>query len=370
MKHLLFLASILICFTLTSCDDKEQAPAEPANIQNLMVSSERFCSDSGGVVFSLDNSQKGVSYQLYKDDVAVEAALKGTGGAVSFPGAHKGGTYTAKSIASARYTEVVMNQSYTITGYDEPNNTTAITFAAFDPCPSAPVHSIWTLTDARDGKTYTVKLMRDGHYWMIDDLRYGGATDRCVEKVTFNGAIAGATSSDPAIYETGLFGEGTYGDCMNKKDANTPAKRGYLYDWMAVMQNPEGYHKSTYIGCQEKNGSAFQGLCPEGWHVPTGNNTGELFALNTAENGGSTTNSAGMLAPAPFSAVYSGYCKTGGSLLGQGGNVSYWSSTCNPNVATRTAFVFLMTPLYCFAGYNAESDRNQGRTLRCLRNYE
>jgi len=56
-----------------------------------------YCQNNGGLPVDLLNSETGVSYQLYKDAVALGTAINGTGSAISF-GNQLAGTYTVKGI--------------------------------------------------------------------------------------------------------------------------------------------------------------------------------------------------------------------------------------------------------------------------------
>jgi uncharacterized protein (TIGR02145 family) len=137
---------------------------------------------------------------------------------------------------------------------------TNVTFAAFDPCASAPTASTWTLTDTRDGKTYKVKLLADGRYWMVQDLQFG---DLCNKNFAY--------PWDGAPYIDRVNTSGTYyGACKVGTSCSNPG--GYFYNWMATVNSPDArYGSITYPGCSGITTSvnACRGICPENWHVPT-----------------------------------------------------------------------------------------------------
>jgi uncharacterized protein (TIGR02145 family) len=146
---------------------------------------------------------------------------------------------------------------------------TGVTFAAFNPCSGASYTSTYTLTDARDQKQYKVKYLPDGRYWMVQDLKFG---DRC-DKTTFSGSTSTQTGK---INSTGTY----YGDCCS----NPTSCGGYYYDWSAIVNKPDAYSGSnSYPGCAGTTAAAnaCQGICPEGWHVPT---AGEYDVLLTSLN--------------------------------------------------------------------------------------
>lgn len=74
---------------------------------------------------TLSGSQSGVSYQLYKDNAAVDGkVVAGTGSAISFTGIEVAGTYTVKSVASATHKETAMTGSAEVTLAESPVITT------------------------------------------------------------------------------------------------------------------------------------------------------------------------------------------------------------------------------------------------------
>ncbi len=281
------------------------------------------------------------------------------GGSSSTGTANKWSTGTLT--ANASYTVTVRNTNG-CTGTSGTAAVTVITCHApgvtatmqnFNPCSNAATNSTWNLTDTRNSVTYKVRLLADGRYWMVDDLKYPTACN----KTSFSGARS-----------TGSLGakvSGFYGDCRN----NTQSGAGYLYDWMFVMQNADAYYGGSWDpGCTANPGTkaACRGICPEGWHVPTGNSsTGEFTLLNNAVNGGLTGSPSGLLNTSTFNAVYGGYSGPFGALGHQGFYAYYWSSSYDNTLNAYT--------LYFYSTYvnpsNANYNKLDGRPLRCIRNY-
>lgn len=100
--------------------------------------------------------------------------------------------------------------------------------------------------DSRDGKTY--KTIRIGNQvWMAENLNY-------VDSVA-NPGLMGRTS------------------CYDDKQENCD-KYGAMYTWAAAVDSlTTGCGKPS--GCELK-GAPIQGICPDGWHVPTYDEFGEL----------------------------------------------------------------------------------------------
>jgi uncharacterized protein (TIGR02145 family) len=137
--------------------------------------------------------------------------------------------------------------------------TSGVTFSAFNPCSTSATGSTWTLTDTRDSKTYKVKKMADGRYWMVQDLAFGTCTATSF-KIDNS---AGATTVTPTV-ATGYVGHCRTGNSTN---------HGYWYNWPAVMNNQQAYYGSSVstFACSGTTTAvnSCQGICPAGWHVPS-----------------------------------------------------------------------------------------------------
>jgi uncharacterized protein (TIGR02145 family) len=245
---------------------------------------------------------------------------------------------------------------------DAPNTTAVVNFTAFNPC-TANVGDYWTLQDTREPtnpQTYTVKLMADSRIWMVQDLKFG---DLC--GTDFMGSTADQTGNVSSI---GTY----YGDCTTKTDASTPSARGYYYDWAAAINKSGAYSGGSDVGCVGTDTGtsgtapgACQGICPVGWHIPTGS-SGEYQALHDAMKS-SCSNDACWdgLKGSAWAGVLGGSCDSGGLLGNQGSNANYWSSTY---YSSPSAYL-----LYFYSGTvypgTSNGSKNYGRTVRCVRNY-
>jgi uncharacterized protein (TIGR02145 family) len=244
-----------------------------------------------------------------------------------------------------------------------------VDFTAFDPDPGAATGTVWYLTDTRESnniQTYKVKKMQDGHIWMVQDLKFG---DKCNKD-----AFTGATSSDQKGNLTTISGD-YFGDCMNRWDASrTPDARGYLYNWAAAVNKSGAYYTSTaYRGCSgtvtgtvSPAPSACQGICPAGWHIPTGNTDGEFYALHNASGRSCSTSSDKCWnASSDWEGVLGGACTKAGALSNPGSNAYYWSSTYGDK---NFAYYLNFYSTYMTPSANAWGKDN-GYALRCVRNY-
>jgi uncharacterized protein (TIGR02145 family) len=242
-----------------------------------------------------------------------------------------------------------------------------VNFTAFNPCSNAATGATWTLQDTRESgnnQNYKVKKLADGHIWMVQDMKFG---DKCNKT-----AFAGSSSDQTGSKLTSISGY-IYGDCMNATNGSTPSNRGYLYDWAAAIQKAGAYYgSSSNVGCSGTatgtSGTApgaCRGICPEGWHIPTGNSTGEFQALHTAIGGCSTSNDDCWDAASAFEGVLGGNCNSGGSLGNQGSGGGYWRSTYyDSSYAYNLYFTSTYTGPGTYSNY-----KNFGRSVRCVRNY-
>jgi uncharacterized protein (TIGR02145 family) len=228
-----------------------------------------------------------------------------------------------------------------------------ILFSAFNPCASAPDTSIWTLIDDRDNKTYKVKKLADGRYWMAENLAFGD----CGTGTFKNDYTLANASATPTV------ASGYAGHCRTSTGTNG----GYLYSWAAAMNNPYGYSGSLNqtFPCTGKGSSAntCRGICPEGWHVPTKD---EFSSANTAfgsayscakENCWNTTSK--------WEGALGGYCASSGTMNQVNSYGAYWSSSYSSG-ANAFALRFYTNTLY---DGTATIAKNVGQSVRCVKNY-
>ena len=130
-------------------------PKAPATVYNFDNGSFVDWGTCSGGSLTLNGSQSGVSYQLYKDGVASGDPKAGTGSSLSWT-ITASGTYTVKSVANATYAETAMTGSAVVTLQDPtlvgpnsvlPGNTITLTH---------PGHATSGSWDTSDGSIATV----------------------------------------------------------------------------------------------------------------------------------------------------------------------------------------------------------------------
>jgi uncharacterized protein (TIGR02145 family) len=105
--------------------------------------------------------------------------------------------------------------------------------------------------DSRDGKKYFYVEIGD-QTWMAENLNYNAANSRC-------------------------YGDNTGGDSQGNCTTY-----GRLYDWATAMALSSSCNSTT---CSGQVSAKHQGVCPNGWHIPSNDDWG---ALMTAVGGSST----------------------------------------------------------------------------------
>ncbi len=325
-----------------------------ANLQAQAVDQE-ICSGTAFTINSTAAATSGSTYRWLENGSVISGA---TAANYTIPTTKPTGVYTyVRQSKSGSCSDWQSSNAYTVSVGLEPGSSHG-TMQNFVPC-SYTTNSTWTLTDTRNDVSYRVRLLADGRFWMVNDLKYPTACNKTDFSVEYSYTRGSLGSNVP----------GFYGDCTNAKDASTPAGRGYLYDWMFVMQHPDAYVGSTWNpDCTDNPGNKAdcRGICPEGWHVPTGNQTsGEFTLLNKAVNGGSTTSDAGLKNTSTFNAVYGGFFGYDG-LTNQGSHAHYWSSSY---FGTSYPFSILIFNTLVVPARNIIYTKEDGLAVRCVRNY-
>lgn len=211
-----------------------------------------------------------------------------------------------------------------------------------------------------DGNTYkAVKL--GNQVWMAENLR----TTHYADGTSI--ALGGSTSTTTA-----------YRYCPDNSSSNVNTY-GYLYNWPAVMHNSS--HSSN-------NPSGVQGICPNGWHVPScaewtqmedyvsshrqyvcGSDdkyVAKALAYTTGWNSSSKTCAVGdnpsTNNATGFSAVPAGYYS--GSYMGFGNNAYFWFST---EIDNRNAQYRGLYYGNAYVDWGRKFEKSEGFSVRCVK---
>ncbi|MDR2553898.1 MAG: hypothetical protein LBC64_00590 [Fibromonadaceae bacterium] len=114
------------------------------------------------------------------------------------------------------------------------------------------------IADTRDGKTYRTVTMGT-QTWMAENLNYNASGSKCGI-----GGTSGAT--------------GTFSDT----NTTTCDAYGRLYDWSTAMALPSSCNSAT---CSGQVNAKHQGVCPNGWRIPSNADWDKLMRYVDGTNG-------------------------------------------------------------------------------------
>lgn len=206
-----------------------------------------------------------------------------------------------------------------------------------------------TMTDTRDNKTYKIVKIGD-QVWMAENLNYADST------------------KTPSLKGKSWCYENAADSC---------AKYGRLYTWAAAIDsvalandadNPQicGYGKTCTLP------TVVQGVCPEGWHLPSYDEWETLFkavggssAAGKALKSGSGWSGNGNGTDAyGFSALPAGYRYRYGYFDYAGNIAIFWSASQYENNSDRAYYMSLS---YGYEDANVYyNDKYYGYSVRCL----
>ena len=237
--------------------------------------------------------------------------------------------------------------------------------------------------DTRDGEGYTVARLADGNLWMTKNLRLNLETANISAENTNNPteAFLEAVSSKPSSDDEAWCNSSTE-ECINRIGYNTAnlgdntiSDEGYAFDEYGVYYN--------YFTATAGNGSIATSsqpvpgdICPKGWHLPMGGNSGDIAGLISSLGGNTSVMDSssiptgewmqGILRSSPNNFRYSGrYYNTGISQRGTYGR--YWTSTAN--ISSPLAVLFGIADDVVYPG-NSSMRMYNGLSVRCVDNKE
>ena len=242
--------------------------------------------------------------------------------------------------------------------------------ATKDNCPSTRTLAV----DARDNRTYYIQKLGND-CWMLTNLAYaGGGTNTYGDVInqgtgapgTPKGTLSNGTSDTDATYTEAKYYIPTGANptidptppSTDTTGGGSGAGRqyGYLYNGCAAMG---GQNTAACANATTPAPIPTINICPAGWRLPVGNG-GEIAALNTAINGGSTSSDTGLLTSGLFQR--SGFWSGGFSNQGSNGNYWYWSSP--QHSAAYARYLYFSSTYVNTAGYH--SYKSYGYAVRCV----
>ena len=290
---------------------------------------------------------------------------------------------------------------------------------------TANLTSVSALTDQRDNETYAIAKLADGKCWMIENLRLESAAEHNSDgtlaqgystSTTYGnfGGLANAESSNfsntttaNSLYYSGIqsgtasinIGTSNYpGYRMPRyNNINTPVNSadrpqnptsnistsntapgmysyGNYYTWSAAIANLNYYASSTGTDDKGKTSeTANTSLCPTGWRLPYGSNTGNgnspggFYYLNYKTNNNSNVTNATAshkLRSYPYNFLCAGDYDTG--TYYRGSNGFYWSSTAGTINYGYAYNLFLDSTT---VSPSTTNNRSFGASVRCVADF-
>ena len=218
-----------------------------------------------------------------------------------------------------------------------------------DSCTTTPSHA----KDVRDNHIYTIQRLYDGNCWMMENLDLG--------RTTLNTDLTSANTNLATTVTASTFnswkktsGTGTYdaGEFINVTgtDSTSGTPYGTLYNYYAASVG-------TISGSSNSSNAEYD-ICPAGWRLPTGGDSGEFQTLYTQYN-------SNALMRAPIASAGAAFALAGGfdssTPANQGINSRYWSSTR----LNSTSMYYML--LNTSSVYPASSrSRYGGGSIRCV----
>ena len=221
---------------------------------------------------------------------------------------------------------------------------------------------------------------------VVDTLRNGNNNVRFCGDVVYDSSVRFCDERDSALYRWVVIGSqtwmaenlryeyksngSTYGNWCFNDSAEYCARYGRFYSWAAALD-------SATTGCGfggecDANVAGVRGVCPDGWHLPSGREWGDLFdavggqsaaglALKTSSgwlDDGDGTDAYG------FSAVPAGGREYDGSQTVPGKSAFFWSTTQG-----NASFAYAVKLSYDDAAANQDRYvKYNGFSVRCVKN--
>lgn len=207
-----------------------------------------------------------------------------------------------------------------------------------------------TFIDSRDNTEYSWVQIGE-QIWMAENLKY------------LPSVVGPGTGSNSEAYCYVYGYDGT--SISAAKATENYATYGVLYNWTAAMNGAES---------SDANPSGVQGICPDGWHLPsdaewtqlTDYLGGEDVAGGKLKEAGTThwaDPNAGANNESGFTALPGGLRYSNGGFYNIGGDGSWWSST-----EGNTSNAWYRDLGYSNSDVNRDYDgKSVGFSVRCLR---
>ncbi len=256
-------------------------------------------------------------------------------------------------------------------------------------CSSLGQGRVTALTDTRDNNTYAVAKLADGNCWMIENLRLDAANSSDSSKAQgFGGVFTGLANSESANFTNSTTANSKYSTStiigsnqayrfprynndntsspvtnMTTTDANIYSYGNY-YSWAAAIAN------TSDITTVNDSESVSTSICPTGWRLPYGRNTGNgntsggFYYLSYKANHDEVAPSAvdsDNFRSFPNNFLLSGKIRNN-QLEGRGSYGYYWSLTANSASNSHGVVIYNTSSV----NFSSSPRKVDGQSIRCL----
>lgn len=335
---LVALVGAFACTVLVACgdDDSDVFLTRPDAGSSKISSSSARSSSSSDRYSSSERSSSSVSPKSSSSETSVSSSARSSSSSYASSSSSSSIRSSSSSYASSSSYSSSISVAYAEPCRDE----------NFDDC------EYGTLVDERDGQSYkTVKI--GDQWWMAENLNF-------------------AYLQPTKTLDSSSF---CYDD-----DALNCEKYGRLYLWSAAMDSAAIYSDDG-IGCGYEHDCSpaerVQGVCPQGWHVPT---RGEFYVLYQSVGG--TVDSvvakkklmavdewrncgAGCTDSYGFTVLPVGYFDEKYEDLGT--NALFWSSTPYYLGSSTNSAYYMYVNFYMGFGSDDEDKANTAKSVRCIK---
>ena len=176
-----------------------------------------------------------------------------------------------------------------------------------------------TVYDSRDMHAYTIQRLNDGSCWMMENLDLGRTTLTTNLTSSNTNLSATITASTFNSWKT-TAGTDSYVDgqfiTLSGTDSTSGTAYGTLYNYYTASAGT--------ISGSSNNSNATYDICPAGWRLPTGGETGDFYRLYNSGYDYNTLRTPIISGGAQF--ALAGYFYAG-APTGAESSGRYWSST-------------------------------------------
>ena len=219
-------------------------------------------------------------------------------------------------------------------------------------------NTTYSLVDNRDNKTYQIARLKDDNIWMAENLDLGRTTLTTDLTSTNTNLDSNANTVTAETFNSWIktSGTGTYTSAelipVSGTDSTSNTPYGTLYNYCAA---------SAGAICSNSNSNdTTSDLCPAGWRLPTGGDSGEFKALYNLTDYNTNAKMRAPIADGGAAFALAGTFNSS-TPTSQGSKGDYWSST--RHYGSEMYCIYLSASSVDPASF---SSRSYGYAIRCV----